>query len=803
MRREPSLIMPTYKKPKNKKRLVLLDAYAILHRAYHALPEFSSSKGEPTGALFGLSSMLISVIKDLDPDYMVACFDLPEKTYRHEAYDDYKAGRKKTDSELIVQIDRSRDILKSFNIPIYEKSGFEADDVIGTIVEQVKDDPDLQVVIASGDMDTLQLVDDEKVVVYTLRKGLKDTVIYDEKTVKERYGFGPEMISDYKGLRGDPSDNIPGIAGIGEKTATQLIVAFGSIENMYKILKKDEAQFEKKGIKARPVTLLKDGAEDAEFSKMLATIRRDVPVDFKLPKVTWKESFDHRNVVTLFSDFEFRTLKARLKSMYGDNENTEQQTLDDVLEENVPAEALKEVSVALWLLKSDITKPELSDILEYARAKTFAQASEYIFKELKEKKLEGIFNTIEKPLIPVVDTMNKTGVAIDKEVLKRLSKKYHIKLDALEKKIHTHAGTEFNINSPKQMGEALFDTMELKPAGRIKKTTTGQYSTRESELQKMIELHPIIPLILEYREFQKLLSTYIDSLPGKVDKDGRLRAEFVQAGTTTGRMASHNPNLQNIPIKSDLGRHIRDAFVAEKGFMLVAFDYSQIELRIAAILSGDEKLIETFRENKDIHTRVASEIFNVTPDEVTKTMRSRAKVVNFGILYGMGVNALKGNLGVSQVEAREYLQEYFQKFSGLSSYIEQVKRDAQKNKYTETLFGRRRYFEGFDSKLPFIRAQAERMAVNAPIQGTQADIIKLAMVRIDEFLKTKKLTNTARLILQVHDELIYEIQESKIESLAPEIKHIMEGVMEGKDTKGVPIITGAEAGPSWGDMKSL
>jgi len=798
--------MSTLKKSKNKKRLVILDAFAILHRAYHALPDFSSNKGEPTGALYGLSSMLLSIIKDLNPDYMVACYDLPKKTYRHEAFEDYKAGRKEAEDDLKFQIERAKDVLEAFNTPIYSAPGFEADDIIGTIVEQLKDNKDIEIIIASGDMDTLQLVSNKKVQVYTLRKGIKDTVVYDEDAVKDRFGFGSDLIPDYKGLRGDPSDNIPGIAGIGEKTATTLIKTFGSVEDIYKALKKNEEAFgEKEGIKARTIKLLKEGEEDAEFSKMLATIRRDAPIVYSIPDKEWEESLDVEKIIDLFTDLGFRALKARVKQMFGKEEVFETQGIFDEPkdEENVPEDELKEASVALWLLRSNITDPKLSDILEYARTKDFKEARKKILSDIKKQDLTEVFEKIEKPLIPVVEKMNKTGVKIDVKELKDLSKKYHKKLDSIEKKIFKETGEEFNLNSPKQLGEVLFEKMELSPKGRIKKTSTGQYSTRESELEKMKDIHSVISLILEYREFQKLLSTYIDSLPPQVGKDGRLRAEFVQSGTTTGRMASRNPNLQNIPIKSELGRHIRDAFIAEDGFVLAAFDHSQIELRIAAFVSGDQKLIKTFKEGEDIHTAVASEVFNVSKKDVTKEMRRKAKVINFGILYGMGSNALKTNLDTTKKEAQEYLEEYFKKFKGLSEFIEKTKQEAARKGYTETIFGRKRFFEGIKSSLPYIRAQAERMAVNAPIQGTSADFIKLAMVRIDEYIKGKKLEKDVRLVLQVHDELIYEIKKDKVNKIAPDIKDIMENVADQKDTKGVPIVAGAEVGENWGKMKSL
>lgn len=799
----------------DRKRLVLLDAHAILHRAYHALPEFSNAKGEPTGALYGLSAMLIKIIADLKPDYLAACFDLPKPTHRHEAYKEYKAGRKKAEDDLVAQIIRSRDIFNAFNIPIYDKEGFEADDIIGTIVERFKKDKGIDIVIASGDMDTLQLIDDKKVRVYTLKKGIQDTILYDEDKVVERFGFKPTLLADYKGLRGDPSDNIIGIAGIGEKTATILIQNFGSIEEMYKKLrkgKKGKQAFLDAGIKPRVIELLEKGEEEAEFSKMLATIRRDAPIDCSLPEKEWKESLDLARISSLFSDLEFRTLGARLREVLGIEEKVkgEQKALESgqasfgslLQSENVDLAELRETAIALWILNSNITDPKLDDILNFTKAKTFVEARRAIFEELKKRNLTRVWEEIEKPLIPVSEKMDKRGVRVDTKYLKKLSEEYHRELDSLQKKIWATAGEEFNINSPKQLGEVLFVKMRLK-AKNQKKTAGGALSTRESELEKLREENPIIGQILEYRELQKLLSTYIDNIPSLVDESGRLHAHFLQAGTTTGRMSSENPNLQNIPNKSDLGRKIRNAFIAEKGYKIVAFDYSQIELRIAAFLSGDKKLIEVFRSGEDVHTSVASFVFEVPKAQVTKDMRRQAKVINFGILYGMGVNALRQNLGTSREEAQKFYNEYFTKFSGLAAYLDRVRAETERNGYTETYFGRRRYFEGITSRIPYIKAAAERMAINAPIQGTEADIIKLAMVRIDEYLRQNKSEDKAHLILQVHDELVYEIKEDSVRDLAREIKKIMEGVIPPEKVYGVLCAAEAYAGDNWGEMTKL
>jgi DNA polymerase I len=788
------------------KRIVLIDAHAIIHRAYHALPDFSSSKGKPTGALYGLSAMLIKIIQDLKPDYIAACYDLPDPTHRHEVFEEYKAGRAKTDDNLIAQLENSKDIFHAFSIPIYEMTGFEADDILGTIVDKTKDIEDLEIVIASGDLDTLQLISGKKVQVYTLKKGISDTILYNEEKVKERYGFGPELVADYKGLRGDPSDNIPGVKGVGEKTATELILAFGEVENIYKELKKDEEKFQENGFKPRVVKLLKEGEDDAFFSKMLATIRLDAPINFSVPTVMWSDSVELSKVYSLFDELEFRTLAERVKKAFGEESDEEDVAKEsDEGSEEVKTVDFKEVSLALWLLHSDVTEPKLDDILRFSGEDDFEKAKVKIFKELKKTgKLNEVFEKIEKPLVSVVAAMKETGILLDTKYLSAISKKYHTELEKIRGRIFKHAGHEFNVNSPKQLGNVLYDEMGLK-TDRQKKTETGQRSTRESELEKMRDQHEIIGDTLKYRELQKLLSTYIDNLPELVEKDGRLHADFLQAGTTTGRMSSQNPNLQNIPIRTEYGRKMRNAFVADKGHSLVALDYSQIELRVAAALSGDEKLINVFKKGGDVHTAVASEVFGVPADMVDSEMRRRAKVINFGILYGMGVNALRANLGdeVNRNDAQKFLSEYFKNFSGLAHYIERVKIDAAHNGYTETLFGRRRYFAGFESSLPYVRAQAERMAINAPIQGTQADIIKLAMVKIHDELQKKKKLKDVKLLLQVHDELVYEIRKSEAEKIAKEIKKTMESIVSKEDFQGVPLIIDVSIGPNWGEMKKI
>jgi DNA polymerase-1 len=788
-------------------RLVLLDSHAILHRAYHALPDFSSSKGEPTGALYGLILMLLKTMQDLKPDYIIAARDLPGGTHRHELFADYKAKRVKADDALVEQLKKAPLVFEAFGIPVYAKEGYEADDVLGTIVHELSMRRDVETIIASGDMDTLQLVSDT-VRVFTMRKGLSDTVLFDGDRVRERYGFGPEHVVDYKALRGDPSDNIPGVKGIGEKTATELIERFGSVEAMYKLLAKGPKEMEKKGVKPRVAQLLMQGKESAFFSKELATIHHQVPLQFSLPPRRYDISEHAATIEKLCDEMEFRSIKERLRiALHGANSTVP----EEGAVQEVNKDALDETAIALWLLRSDLTTPTLDDILAYAETKDFDKARETIFESLRATgRLIGVYESIEKPLLPIVRRMNADGIRVDTAYLADLAQEYNKELGKIATRIYKHAGHEFNINSPKQLGDVLYDELQI-TSGKLKKTATGARTTREEELAKMADLHPIINDVLGYRELQKLVSTYIEKIPGLVAKDGRLHAEFLQTGTVTGRMGCQNPNLQNIPIRTDYGKRIRGGFVAEKGSVLVSIDYSQIELRIAAGLSGDEKLVAVFRDGRDVHTEVAAQVFGVPHDMVDREMRRRAKIINFGILYGMGVNALRANLGeglpaqagVSRDDAAKYLDEYFKNFSGLARYIERTKAEAARQGYTETLYGRRRYFPGFRSPLPNLRAQAERMAINAPMQGTQADIIKRAMVEIDERIEKEGLRDKAKLLLQVHDELVFEIAHDDAERIAREFRDIMEGIVDPGLLSGVPILAEIAMGKSWGTTERI
>ncbi len=544
---------------------------------------------------------------------------------------------------------------------------------------------------------------------------------------------------------------------------------------------------------------------------MLATIRLDAPIAFKLPDAVWQDGTTLPNVLALFDELGFRTLRGRARAVFGadSGESPEAgegaETESGESAEDVPQERLEEAQVMLWLLASDLTNPTQDDMLAYTKTQSFAQAYAELEKRIAMTgRLDEVYERIEKPLIPVLRAMETRGVCIDKAALEVLRGKYRAELEGIQGRIFDAAGHEFNVSSPKQLGDVLFDELGLKVPGAKsgqKRTATGQRSTKETELEKLRDVHPIISDILEYRQVQKLLGTYVESIPPLLDADGRLHAQFLQTGTVTGRMASANPNLQNIPIRSERGRAIRDAFIAPEGYSLLALDYSQIELRLAAILSGDEKLISIFKSGRDVHQEVAAMVFGVPHEGVDREMRRRAKIINFGILYGMGVNALRAQLGTSTSEAHQFYEDYFKTFSTLAEYLERTKGLARRQGFTETLFGRRREFSGMKSPLPYVRAQAERMAINAPIQGTQADIIKLAMVRITEMLASEQKLEDAHLILQVHDELVFEIKTELLENLSKKIQGIMEDVLPEEETHGVPILAQPKSGPNWGKLE--
>ncbi|MBP7770782.1 MAG: hypothetical protein KA066_02630, partial [Candidatus Pacebacteria bacterium] len=610
---------------------------------------------------------------------------------------------------------------------------------------------------------------------------------------------------------------IKGVPGVGEGSALKLLQKYGTIEKLYAAIKKEgeESVAEQCAVQKRFVQLVADNRESAEFSKELATIKCDVPITFEIPKQNWHDAADHKKIMDMLAEFDFRSLMPRVKEMLGSSSGRAEAELSekdpggdgqgpgglgdaDLFQETAPAvepEKFHKAALAVSVIDSNIAEPDYDDVLRMGRADSFDEAYQNLLAEIKKRDMEFVYEQMELPLSPVLRRMEERGVLVDTDFLKKLSKEYKTELDKICARIYKHAGGEFNIGSPKQLGEVLFDKLGLVAK---KKTAGGQRSTKESELQKLAGTHPIIEDILAYRELSKLLSTYIDSIPTLVDDGSRLHTRYVQIGAATGRMASKDPNLQNIPIKTELGRRIRHAFVATPGMQLVSFDYSQIELRIAAILSGDEGLIEIFKNNRDVHAEVAARVFHVAPQDVAYEQRRRAKIINFGLLYGMGVNALQQGLGTSRGEAQEFFDQYLSAFPKLAGYIEATKALASKQGYTETMFGRRRYLDGIKSPIPYVRAAAERMAINAPMQGSQADIIKLAMIEVG-----KILNDDAYMLLQVHDELVFEIKKDKVAEFAPKIKKIMEDALPEDKRMGVPIVADGKQGPNWGEMKKI
>jgi len=742
-----------------KKRLIIIDGNALVHRAYHALPPLSTKKGEIVNAVYGFLLVFLKVIKDFQPDFVVATFDLAAPTFRHKKFTDYKATRHKAPDELYNQLPKVKEVLKVFNVPIFEKEGFEADDVIGTISESVskKSPHKIETFILSGDLDTLQLINPQTKV-YTFRKGLKDTVLYDEKKVEEKYGgLVPKQLSDFKALKGDPSDNVPGVPGIGEKTAIDLIREFKNLKDLYKDIDKlENLSPEKKALlNPRLLILLKKFKDRAFFYKTLTDINKEVPIDFDIKDCQWGK-YDEEKVIKVLKDFEFYSLINKLPL-------------------------------------SDKMPRGRNQILNLEKPIGTLQEVENFYKD-------GFFSKkiyeIEKDLIPVISKIEKNGIKVNVDSLKELSSKLEIKVKNLEKEIYKLSGAEFNINSPQQLSEVIFQKLKISVKG-LKKTPGGVISTSSPELEKLKSQHGIVNLVLEYRELFKLKSGFVDALPNWINpEDGRIHPQFDQLGTVTGRLSCSNPNLQNIPIKGELGKQIRKCFWAEDNFKFLSADYSQMELRIAASIAKDKEMIHFFKEGKDIHKITASKIFKVPEEKINEEMRSVAKTLNFGVLYGMGAYGFAESAKVSRKEAKLFIEEYFKNFEGIAIYVKNSIEKVRETGFIETLFGRKRFLPEIDSLDPRLQRAAERMAINHPIQGTAADVIKIAMIECDKILKPHE--KEARMVLQVHDELIFELRGKELE-LAAKIKSAMENVIKLE----APLKIDLEIGSNWGELEEF
>jgi len=915
-------------------KLVLIDGHALVYRAYFALPtSMSTSNGEVTNAVFGFASMLLNVLRDEKPDYLAVAFDVG-RTFRHEEYAPYKANRAAMPDDMRSQFGRIHQLLEVLRIPTYTAQNYEADDVLAALARQASA-LGLETLIVTGDSDTFQLIR-PGVRVLTPRRQFGETVTYDEAGIRERYGLEPRQLIDFKGLVGDTSDNVPGVKGIGEKTAVELLRRYGTVEEIYAHLEEVSP--------ARYRAALEQGRESALQSKHLVTIVEDVPVTLDLEACAVKP-LDRERVGTLFRDLEFRALLSRLPvesepapvkqlSLFGEaapeqpapaHGPTKTQVIDtipafeamvkelgkapelvvDVESTSVDPAAARLVGIALCgqegiayyvpvghqegssldtqavidglrPLLADATRPRYAHNANYdltvlsfagltagpvacdtmiaewlinpgshnlglknlawsrlgiemtsidsligsgkkqitmdrvpvAQAAPYAGAdadmtlrlAHQLLPELKEKALWPLFSEVEMPLIPVIVDMQRLGVKLDVHVLGEMSRQFGERLGELQTEIEGHIGHPINISSTQQLSVALFDEMGLSLPG-MRRGQSGHYSTAADVLDKLKGRHPVVDLILEHRQLSKLKGTYVDALPALVNtRTGRVHTSYNQAGAATGRFSSSNPNLQNIPIRTDTGREIRRAFVAEDGRLLHAADYSQVELRILAHISGDPAMLAAFARGEDIHASTAAAIYGVPLADVTSQQRRVAKMTNFAISYGVTGFGLSERTGLGQQEADAFIRTYFQAYPKIREYIEQTRALAQKQGYVETLLGRRRYFPELSTLAAAqhnVREAAYRMAINAPIQGSAADILKVAMRNLWERLAEGRLRS--RMILQVHDELVLEVPEAELPAVAPLVRETMEGAYLLR----APLKVDAKVGPNWLDMAPL
>ncbi len=868
-------------------RLLILDSNSLLNRAFYAIPELTTSEGVHTNAVYGFVNMLFKMRAELKPDYIVAAFDKKGPTFRHKEYQEYKAGRKKMPPELAEQFPIVKEILNLLSITIYELEGFEADDIIGSLSKYAEKN-DIEVFIVTGDRDALQLASDNINVIIT-KKGVSETATYNHNSFIEEFGVTPTQFIDVKGLMGDKSDNIPGVPGIGEKTAYKLIETYGSIEEVLNNI--DNISGKK----------LKDNLEtykeQAIFSKKLATIMTDVPIDFDLDDIKSQESFNKDALKKMFFKLQMKTLLDKLpKSEDDENEKDEEmdikhienltsfidlsKELKDTIyisfdsnntgiyseielnniyisngnenyyvkfseiskeDENSANLALKNImensdvkkvihngktlitilnklgisingfefdtAIAAYLINSARSSYDLLSLInEYLGEDVNGNEDEIkcivnsklneiysiLANKIKEENMEELYYKVEHPLIFVLSSMESLGFKVNKEMLDDLAIKFKEEIGKTEKEIFELAEEEFNISSPKQLGKILFEKLDL-PV--IKKTKTG-YSTNAEVLEKLQDKHAIIPKITYYRQITKLNSTYVEGLKNVIDVDGKIHSTFNQTVTTTGRLSSTEPNLQNIPIKYEMGREIRKVFIPnEPGDVLLSCDYSQIELRVLAEMSQDKNMINAFKDHSDIHRKTASEVFKVPVEEVTSLMRSRAKAVNFGIIYGISDFSLSQDLHITKKEASEYMAIYFERYPNIKVYLDSLKEEAKEKGFVLTILNRRRFIPEIKSSNKIVKALGERLVMNAPIQGSAADIIKLAMVNV--YNKLNELNLKSEIILQVHDELILNVKSDELEQIKALVKDEMENVLK----MDVPLEVDINIGNTWYDAK--
>ncbi len=896
-------------------KYILLDGNSFCYRAFYAIRDLRTSKGEPTNAIYGVIVMLEKIVKHIKPDGVAVTFDLKGPTHRHEKFDQYKIHRAPMPGDLVSQMPKIKEVIEAMNIPIFEKEGYEADDIIATLATHLEKKGH-EVFIVTGDKDMMQLVTKKVKVV----NPQKDNLVYDAAEVTKKFGVGPDKVVEILALMGDASDNIPGVPGIGEKTATTLVTEFGSVENLLKNLNKFDALSKRypRVFTDKLKENLQKHKEDAVLSKDLATVMRDVPIDFDVEGMRIQEP-NQKKLTDLYQQYEFRTLlrhvpstepknaddkelsyhlitskdgfealkkklsshkkwafdfettdvnpmiakpvgvsfsfKAReaffvsfagelkakdclhsLKSLFEDkhflkvgqnikyeimilknfdidlqgvdfdtmvasyclNPAKPNHNLDDIAMEHLGVR-ITDIVELIGTGKSQITmdQVDLDKLYRYGcqDSDVTLRLSDVLSQKLEEKDLMTLFREIEMPLVKVLADIEFAGVAIDTQMLNDLSREMEKSLAELTKTIHKEAGGEFNINSPKQLAEILFEKLGLP---MVKKTKTGA-STDVGVLQELSEIHSLPKEILKFRELSKLKSTYVDALPELVNPHTkRVHTSFNQTVTATGRLSSTDPNLQNIPVRTAEGRKIRRAFVAgSPGAVLLSADYSQIELRVLAHLSGDEKLIEAFKKGADIHRFTAALIYNVDIKDVTDTMRSSAKTVNFGVLYGMGAFSLAKSLGIKNDAAKDFIKAYFDRYPSVKAYLDSSIEKAKKDGFVSTAFKRRRYIPEIHSSDPRVRSFAERTAINAPLQGTASDVIKIAMIRIAGLFEKKGIKT--KMISQVHDELLFEGPQAEIKQIADLVRREMSGAADFV----VPLDVSVKIGPNWLDMKEI
>lgn len=920
-------------------RLFLIDGHALAYRTYYALSavgggsRWMTKSGEPTAGTYGFTSVVLRLLEEEQPEYLAVSFDTG-RTFRDDLYPEYKATREKMPDDLRLQIDRIRDVVDAFGIPILEAEGYEADDVLATVARQASEQG-IKVIILTGDRDLLQLANDN-VVIRLAGQKLSEAVDYGPKEVQEKMGVPPEKIVDYKALVGDSSDNIPGVHGVGEVTATKLLDQFPDLDTVYEHLDEVQTRFRNK---------LQESKEDAYLSRQLAAIVSDVPLKFDLDSCHAR-GYDRDRIFKLFRDLEFRSLIDRIPSPAGDaqqmalfvgsDDHTPAATEDAVLVDSQDkldrlVEALAgadqiafdvettstdpmaaelvgisvatepsrgyylpvghgqaiaggpqlELQLVLEALRPALTDPEIPKVghnLKYdylmlarygleafplafdtmiaewlcdpnsrnlglkdlawvrlgvemieieeligsgrqqrtmaevpiAEVTPYAAADAAIClglrpqleQELEEKHQLELFQDLEMPLVAILAGMERAGIVVDGEFLSEFADELDSQLETIEEEIFDHVGHEFNLNSPQQLSGVLFDTLELEPPDRARKTASGYYSTAASVLEEMRDLHAVVDLVLEHREVAKLKSTYADALQEQIHPEtGRAHTSFNQTGSVTGRLASSEPNLQNIPIRTELGRQIRRAFVAPEGHLLLAVDYSQIELRIVAHIAQDQAMLQAFAQDQDIHATTAAAVFSVELEGVTPAMRRQAKGVNFGLIYGMSPFGLTRTTDLTLAEAEDFVDAYFERFPGVQRYLEDTKEKARREGFVETLFGRRRYFpqlkEGGPPTTQQARRRAQREAINAPIQGTAADIIKRAMLRLPDALREAGLQ--APMLLQVHDELVFEVPEDQLQATTDLVQEVMRQAFQ----LDVPLKTEAKCGGNWYEMEPV